>query len=322
MSDQPNNLSSLPIFGDADREPRNRPTTHALAGTIDAARPAVPTPAAATVATTASAVTDLPVGLGSTSTTTSTDSGAVDWKQVALLRSQASEQLTNRLGEERGIDLDAERELGRSIIQELVQSTAADRIHEGEPAWSLVEQEQMAESVFNALFGLGRLQPYVDDDTVENIMINGAENVWLEKTDGMLVRAQPVADSDAELLDFLAFVASRSEVNARSFSSASPRLHMRLDGGARLAAAAWVTAHPSVVVRRHRMRKVTLDDLIGLDMLTPVQASLLAAAVKAGKSIVVAGAQGAGKTTMVRALCSEFESHEKIGTFETEFELH
>lgn len=323
MSDQPNNLSSLPIFGDTDRETRSRPATHALAGTIDAARPVATTPAAATMDTTSSTVTDLPVGFGSTSTTTPSASGsAVDWKQVALLRSQASEQLTNRLGEERGIDLDAERELGRAIIQELVQSTAADRIHDGEPAWSLVEQEQMAESVFNALFGLGRLQPYVDDDTVENIMINGAENVWLEKTDGMLVRAQPVADSDAELLDFLAFVASRSEVNARSFSSASPRLHMRLDGGARLAAAAWVTAHPSVVVRRHRMRKVTLDDLIGLDMLTPVQASLLAAAVKAGKSIVVAGAQGAGKTTMVRALCSEFESHEKIGTFETEFELH
>ena len=322
MSDQPNNLSSLPIFGEPDREPRTRTTTRALAGTIDAARPAAPAASAATVATTAGAVTDLPVGIGSTSSTATTAPGAVDWKQVALLRSQASEQLTNRLGEERGIDLDAEREIGRSIIQELVQSTAADRIHEGEPAWSLVEQEQMAESVFNALFGLGRLQPYVDDDTVENIMINGAENVWLEKTDGMLVRAQPVADSDAELLDFLAFVASRSEVNARSFSSASPRLHMRLDGGARLAAAAWVTAHPSVVVRRHRMRKVTLEDLVGLDMLTPVQASLLSAAVKAGKSIVVAGAQGAGKTTMVRALCAEFESHEKIGTFETEFELH
>lgn len=248
--------------------------------------------------------------------------GSIDWKQVAALRSQASEQLTAALGEERGADLETERELGRAIITELLQSTVADRIHDGEPTWNLVEQQQMAEAVFNALFGLGRLQPYVDDDSVENIIITGAANVWLEKTDGMLVRAEPVADSDAELLDFLSFVASRSEVNARSFSSASPRLHMRLDGGARLAAAAWVTARPSVVIRRHRLRKVTLGDLIERNMITPVAASLLSAAVRAGKSIVVAGPQGAGKTTMVRALCAEFEPHEKIGTFETEFELH
>ena len=131
-----------------------------------------------------------------------------------------------------------------------------------------------------------------------------------------------MADSDQELIDFLVFLASRSEVNARSFSEAQPRLHLRLDGGARLAAAAWVTPRPSVVIRRHRLMHVTLDELVGKDMLTPVAASFLRAAVRARKSIVVAGAQGAGKTTLVRALCSEIDALEAIGTFETEYELH
>ena len=63
----------------------------------------------------------------------------------------------------------------------------------------------------------------------------------LELVDGTLVDGPPVADSDQELIDFLVFLASRSEVNARSFSEAQPRLHLRLDGGSRLAAAAWVT---------------------------------------------------------------------------------
>ncbi len=131
-----------------------------------------------------------------------------------------------------------------------------------------------------------------------------------------------MADSDEELIDFLVFLASRSEVNARSFSEAQPRLHLRLDGGARLAAAAWVTPRPSVVIRRHRLMQVTLDDLVGRDMLTPLAASFLRAAVKARKSIVVSGCQGAGKTTLVRALCAEIDPLEAIGTFETEYELH
>jgi pilus assembly protein CpaF len=246
----------------------------------------------------------------------------INWQEVALLRAQASDQLSAAVGEDRTMDPDAEREFGRSIIQELIQTTAADRLHDGKQPWSLPEQDALAEAVFHALFGLGRLQPLVDDDTVENVIIIGADNVWLEKTDGTLVRTAPVADSDQELLDFLAFVASRSEASARSFSSVNPRLHMRLDGGARLAAAAWVTAQPSIVIRRHRLVRVTLADLVGRGMLTSTQATFLRAAVLARKSIVVAGAQGAGKTTLVRALCSEIPPHEAIGTFETEFELH
>src|SRR5690606_25169531 len=87
-------------------------------------------------------------------------------------------------------------------------------------------------------------------------------------------------------------------------------------------AAAWVTPRPSVVIRRHRLRRVTLDDLVARGTLTPLAGSFLAAAIRARKSIVVAGPQGAGKTTMVRALCAEIPSHEAIGTFETEYELH
>jgi pilus assembly protein CpaF len=76
---------------------------------------------------------------------------------------------------------------------------------------------------------------------VENIIITGHDQVTLELSRRTLVPGPPVADSDAELIDFLVFLASRSEVNARPFSQAQPRLHLRLDGGARLAAAAWVT---------------------------------------------------------------------------------
>jgi pilus assembly protein CpaF len=251
------------------------------------------------------------------------DSNTVDWSLVAALRSQASERLSQAIAGERGrLDQTAQQELGRAIVLDLIESAMADAVNEGTPAWSTAAQSALARAIFDSLFRLGRLQPLVDDDRVENIVIAGHDNVRLELIDGSIVRAPSVADSDEELTDFLVFLASRSEVNARSFSEAQPRLHLRLDGGARLAAAAWVTPRPSVVIRRHRLMQVRLDDLVERDMLTPLAASFLRAAVRARKSVMVSGCQGAGKTTLVRALCAEIDPMEAIGTFETEYELH
>lgn len=248
---------------------------------------------------------------------------ALDWTLVAGLRAQASEQLSQAVAADRGrLDKMAQEELGRTIVLDLIESTMAEQVNAGGSTLSGVEQDALARAVFDSLFRLGRLQPLVDDDRLENIIITGHDNVLLELTDGSLIEGPQVADSDDELIDFLVFLASRSEVNARGFSEAQPRLHLRLDGGSRLAAAAWVTPRPSVVIRRHRLMEVTLDDLVARDMLTPVAASFLAAAVRARKSVVVSGAQGAGKTTMVRALCAEIDPLEAIGTFETEYELH
>ena len=246
-----------------------------------------------------------------------------NWALVASLRAQASDQLSQATSTDRGrLDRAAQEELGRSIVLDLVEAAMAEAVNEGQSAWSIELQDQLARSVFDALFRLGRLQQLVDDDRVENIIIAGHDRVMLELIDGSLVDADPVAETDEELIDFLVFLASRSEVNARSFSEASPRLHLRLDGGARLAAAAWVTPRPSVVIRRHRLMSVTLADLVERRLMTPVLASFLRAAVRARKSIVVAGAQGVGKTTLVRALCAEIGELEAIGTFETEYELH
>lgn len=245
----------------------------------------------------------------------------IDWKLVATLRAQASDQLSHAIAGQ-AVPKSAQEELGRSIVLDLIEQTIAERVSAGKQGLTVPQQETLARATFDALFRLGRLQPLVDDDQVENIIITGHDDVRLELTDGRLVVGPPVADSDAELIDFLVFLASRSEVNARAFSESQPRLHLRLDGGARLAAAAWVTPRPTAVIRRHRLVRVTLDDLVNREMLTPLAASFLAAAVRARRSIVVSGAAGAGKTTLTRALCHVIPEHEAVGTFETEYELH
>ena len=256
-----------------------------------------------------------------TRTTEPATPDGIDWTLISGLRARASNRLSEGVNERGHLGKLAQEELGRSIILDLIESAVADRIDVGLGVWTHGQLAVIAKAVFDSLFRLGRLQPLVEDDRVENIMIDGFDNVLLELSDGTREVGPPVADSNAELTEFLVFLASRSETSTREFSESNPTMDLRLDDGSRLAASAWVCPRPQVNIRRHRLVQVSLQDLVDLDMLTPPAASVLAAAVRARKSIVVSGAQGAGKTTLVRALCSEIDKWEPIGTFETELEL-
>ena len=241
-----------------------------------------------------------------------------DWELVARMRTEVARRLAEQMGEARW-DREAEEAEGAAIIRQLLEEDTAEEIVRVGQARSVAEQEVLAKAVFDAMFGLGRIQPLVDDERVENIMIAGFDRVLVELADGTLWEMPPVAESDAELAALLERLASRSE-NPRSFTPASPSLHLVLPGGERLAGAR-DTARVSVVIRRHRIRRVTLADLVEWGTLTATMANLLAAAVKARLCIVVSGEQGAGKTTTLRALCSQISRLEPVGTFESEYEL-
>lgn len=245
----------------------------------------------------------------------------VDWALVRAFREQAAKRLSAALSGRPGLDDAQQRALGQDIVVELLSDYVDEAMADGTGIFTPDEQRELAKAVMDALFNLGRLQPLVDKPEVENIEAYGADNVWVEYSDGRLEQVEPVADTDEELTDFLAFLATRSQANERAFSPFQPTLHLRLDGGARLAATAWITPRPIVVIRLHRLRKPTLADLVARGMMSPNIASFLAAAVRAKKSIVVSGPQSVGKTTLMRALCAEIPTWEKIGTAETEFEL-
>ncbi|WP_052113332.1 CpaF family protein [Actinotalea fermentans] len=180
----------------------------------------------------------------------------------------------------------------------------------------------VASAVMAALFGLGRLQPLVDDPLVENIEVDGCDSVWISYADGHDRKGDPVAESDAELIELLQLLAARTGADERTFTSAHPSLHLRLEDGSRLAAMAWTTPRPHVVIRRHRVKDVDLDDLVRLGTFDHTVAAFLRATVRAGKNVVVTGLQNAGKTTLVRALANEFPPLERFATIEKEYELH
>lgn len=250
----------------------------------------------------------------------------VDWDVVQRLRGAVSTLLTQALRDDPGMNEERQRAGAQAHIAEVIRSHVDDQIAVGgaAAAWNPQTRTLVARSIFDALFKLGRLQPLVDDPTVENIDIFGYDNVWVSHADGTRRRHDPIARSDAELISDIAFLAQRGGEDGRSFTPSTPILDMDLPGNARLAAVhPPISPRPKVVVRIHRFVDISLDDLVQQHQsLTTDAAAFLDAAVRAGISIVVAGAPGAGKTTLVRALAGCIPAHEEIVTIEKERELH
>ena len=92
----------------------------------------------------------------------------------------------------------------------------------GNRRWSVDEEFALADAVMDAIFGMGRLQPLIDDPTVENIEVTGYDQVWVAYHDGREVRGEPVAGSDAELIELVQALVTRTGQAERTFSTASP----------------------------------------------------------------------------------------------------
>nr|MDT0663716.1 ATPase, T2SS/T4P/T4SS family [Micromonospora sp. DSM 115978] len=173
----------------------------------------------------------------------------------------------------------------------------------------------------SALFGVGRLQPLLDDPTVENIDINGCDRVFVSYSDGREVLADPVADSDEELVELVQLLGAHAGLTSRPFDSANPQLDLRLPDGSRLSAVMGVCSRPSVSIRATRLGKVFLDDLVDNDTMSAEVCDFLRAAVLARKNIMIAGATNAGTTTLLRALANVIPAEERLITVERALEL-
>ncbi|HEY1989855.1 MAG TPA: ATPase, T2SS/T4P/T4SS family [Acidimicrobiales bacterium] len=216
---------------------------------------------------------------------------------------------------------DDRREYARQRIFAHLDDLASDGSGAGEIAPTVAEEQMLAQSVLDALFGMGRLQALIDDPRIENIDINGCDRVWATFADGSKRMMEPIADSDDELVEMMRSAASRFGLSERRFDMGRPELDLRLPDGSRLSALMAVSTRPCVSIRRHRFADLSISELIQLGTLDEDIASLLSAAVRARKNIVVAGAMNSGKTTLMRALAAEISPRERIVTIEQAFEL-
>jgi pilus assembly protein CpaF len=245
---------------------------------------------------------------------------------VSRLRGAVAAELTSRttssmLTVGRRLDRQDQGALARDLINQQLERHAQECLAEGKPVLTEDEEEALARAVFDRIFNLGRLQPLLDDERVQEILANGHDQVFVEYEDGTKVQGPPLAASQGEFIELLREIGRRYGLSEREFNPGRPSLNLQLPDGSRLFAVAWVCDRPCLAIRRHRLMKVTLPDLERLGAVDGNLRSFLAAAVRARKQIIIAGATGVGKTTMLRALASEIPPSERIITIETELEL-
>jgi pilus assembly protein CpaF len=213
------------------------------------------------------------------------------------------------------------RQHGKTLVQRVVTEHESTLAESGAEELSWEERQDLVEALESRLFGAGSLQGLLDDESVENIDINGYRSVFVEYADGSTARVRPVAASNEELVETVQILAAHEGLSARAFDVANVRVNLRLPDGSRLYAVQSVSREPVISIRKHRHAQVGLKDLIRLGTLDEDLADFLAAAVRARKNIMVAGATGAGKTTLLRALASEIPAEERILTVERSLEL-
>ncbi|MGO1325101.1 MAG: CpaF family protein [Brevibacterium aurantiacum] len=240
-----------------------------------------------------------------------------DWAVVDQIRSEVA----NALAEENipGSDNEDRRARALSLIGNYIDDEEGRRLDQGFVQWTNAERRAINQAVLESLFGFGRLQPLLDDPTIENIEIYGYDDVLIQRTGNAFEEAEPIAESNEDLLSTLSFYAAQQ---GKSFDPAHPRLHMSLGPTARLYVTGWVVPQPMATIRVHRLVDVTLNDLVKLDLMPSELARFLRASVRAKKAVMVAGAQGAGKTTLLRGLVNEIDPWEKLAILESTAELH
>ncbi len=244
----------------------------------------------------------------------------VDFTVIGELRGQVATQLAARTAEAGALEVEDREQLGWQLVVETVARWGTDYAATTKPL-SKAQESEVAQAVFDDLFRAGRLQPLLNDPGVEDIRICGNDPVEVIYQDRPRAILPPLVASDADLVTLINQLARTQGQGERTLSPAGPTLNMRLVDGSRLTAAYLVTPRPQVVIRKHRLRSTHLGDLVGWGTLDSVLAQFLAAAVRARKNIFIVGGQGAGKTSLLRAMSREIAPGERIGTLESEFEL-
>ncbi len=211
----------------------------------------------------------------------------------------------------------------RTLIEDEVARWSLDH-RRGLRPFDLAEPALVAERAYRNLAGYGPLQPLLDDDDVWEIMINAPDQIFAKRHSGSSGYHDEVFHDDDHVLRTLTKILDDASTSHRKLDPAEGLQDAQLDDGARVH-----IVHGDVSRGGHTMvniRKFTgvafrhLGELVDRDMLTAQAASFLAACVRAGMTIVVAGAPGSGKTTLLSCCAAELDPALRVVVAEEVFE--
>jgi pilus assembly protein CpaF len=251
---------------------------------------------------------------------------SVDHALVTRLRGRVVEELRQEQRHRRNVgqarlSRDDERQLGRSLIGRALQEHRADQLREGIPLPGEEEDTNVADAVHAALFGLGRLQPLIDDQNLSEINIRGYDDVWLIRDDGSKVRGAAVADSDGELVEWVRTMATYTGLSSRPWDLSNRKLEFRMPDGSRLVGLMGAVERPVISIRLNRRPRVNLTELRLLGSFDEQLEAFLTAVILARMNVMISGETGSGKTTLLRAATSAIPPWERLVTVEHFLEL-
>lgn len=184
---------------------------------------------------------------------------------------------------------------------------------------SIRQKEELEESVFNAIRRLDVLQELLEDDTITEIMINGKDDIFLERN-GHITKWDKSFENDERLEDIAQKIASLSN---KIVNISSPIADTRLEDGSRVSIVLPPVAlnGPVITIRKFYKDALTMEKLIETGSLTQEAADFLKMAVKSKYNIFISGGTGSGKTTFLNALSEFIDNDERVITIEDAAEL-
>ena len=230
-------------------------------------------------------------------------------EQFQNLKQQLQETVCQRM--------DMSSELSDAQIGEIIDSVIMEKSRE--VYMSAVTQLTLRQELFNAIRRLDLLQELIDDKTVTEIMVNGADAIFYER-DGRIYTWDRHFESREKLEDVIQQIVSRSN---RQVNESIPIVDARLKDGSRVNVVLDPVAlnGPILTIRKFPEEAITMEDLIRWESISQEAAEYLKVLVKAGYNIFISGATSTGKTTFLNVLADYIPKTERVITIEDSAEL-
>lgn len=213
-----------------------------------------------------------------------------------------------------GMDITRVSEV-RQTIQELFDQV----LGEENIVLSRPERHRLFEQIVAEILGFGPLQPLLEDETITEIMVNGAKNIYVERN-GKIQRVPLTFESDEHVMRIIDRIVAPL---GRRIDESSPYVDARLPDGSRVNAVIPPISlvGPTITIRKFFKNPLTIEQLIQYGSITPEALQFLKACVEARLNIVISGGTGSGKTTLLNVLSQFIPNDERIVTIENAAEL-
>jgi len=208
----------------------------------------------------------------------------------------------------------SDEELSERVLRAVTEQLALDRT-----PLTREERRQVTREITDDILGYGPLEPFLHDDTVSEVMVNGPDSIYIERS-GKIEHTGATFVDDAHLMRIIDKIVSSV---GRRVDESSPMVDARLPDGSRVNAIIPPLAlrGPTLTIRKFSRDPYTMDDLINFGSITPKAAQFLAACVNGKLNILISGGTGTGKTTTLNAMSAYIPNAERIVTIEDAAEL-